>query len=153
MAIDEKLFGLMSVAEEQQQSVTRAIEALTREAARIATERAAIQKTIETAVAAAVKANGKSLTSAADHIESVARRLRWKHALITLLVCGCVAGALFCVVRYQLSQIADNTAVVNSLDQRGARAQMTLCGTTSKPCIRVDTSQMYMGGYYIISGY
>ena len=151
--MDEKLFGLMTVAEEQQNAIAIAMANLTRETAKLSTERAAIQESVKTAVSDAVKEHGRVLASAADHIESVALKLRWKHSLITLLVCGCVSAALYGVARYQLSQIADNTAVVNSLDQRGARAQMTLCGTTSKPCIRVDTSQMYMGGYYIISGY
>ena len=127
MAIDEKLFGLVTVAEEQQAAVAKAIQALTAERAALAAERAAIPKTIAAAIASEIKASKDELTDACDSVKSAASAVSWKMVSIVLLSAAAISASLYGVMQYQMSTIAQYSETIVHLKADAGSTGWSMC--------------------------
>ena len=147
MAIDEKLFGLVTVAEEQQAAVAKAIQALTAERAALAAERAAIPKTIAAAIASEIKASKDELTDACDSVKSAASAVSWKMVSIVLLSAAAISASLYGVMQYQMSTIAQYSETIGHLKADAGNTGWSTCGNFR--CYKGFPAQGYNGYVYV----
>lgn len=176
----QKLFGLMAIAEEQQKAVQAALEGLKIRRSEMVQ---AVQQGAEQAVSEAArpvveqlsgvveKASGaeKKLSEVA---EAVSSRWTWLVGSMALIVTGMMALLTVLMVwwpRHQIDELAkQKTELQDEVEQlqesakkwakRAGRAELTECvdkGGKGRLCVRVDQRVGYgeNGDYFILKGY
>lgn len=173
----QKLFGLMALAEEQQKAVQAAIEGLKG-------QQSAMLQAVQTGTAQAVNEAARPLigelsgvvqaaSQAEGKLSGAVTAFGWRWALLV----GCLgSGAIVALLvsawlavwwqRYQVEDLAEQKAALleevgelraNAEDwaKRGGRAKLETCGDAGRLCVRVDKSIGYGegGDYFVLRGY
>ena len=157
-----KLGLLMETAERQQKLAEAAIDKLNERTQGL---EAVVRDQIRRAVVDEIKVVKLETQSAVEALQRVKRAANARVTLWTIGLTAISAGiALFvawrilptraeiAALRTERDELASNVAVLN---QRGARADLRLCGT-GRLCVRVDMNATRYGeqrDYYVIRGY
>jgi hypothetical protein len=169
--IEQSLYQLIAIAEENQKAVKAALDGLSK-------EREAIPKTIQSAVEQSVAANIKtSLKGSSEAIAHASGQLTNASQWFSLGILGTCAGALLLIAligfgfvewkKSEVQELADRKALLEQelpilearaaeWEQKAGRAVLTQCGPKKKPCVRVNPSAGTFGTkdevFYILDG-
>jgi hypothetical protein len=169
--IEQSLFQLLAVAEEQQKATASALQGL-------AQERANLQQTINAAVSAALSKAGqealkdgsKAVALASTKLTSAAQWLSIR--ILGAFTVGLVAMAFlgFGFVQWEMSEyhslekkkqlLEEELPILEeqaaAWEKKAGRATLTVCGPKKKPCVRVNPSAGTYGNkdevFYILHG-
>jgi hypothetical protein len=164
--IEQNLFQLITLAEEQQKAIASALKGLTQ-------EREALPKTIQTAVEQSVAANIKtSLKGSSEAITVASGKLTTASQWFSLGILGACAGALVLIAligfgfvewkKYEVQELADRKALLEQeLPQLEARAaeweqKAGRAVPKKKLCVKVNKQAGAFGTegeFLVIDGY
>lgn len=179
--VEQNLFQLLTVVEEQQKAATKAITALGQEREKIAKEREEIRATINSAVKAALASAGeaalkdsaKALSLASSKVRTAAQWLSFQvvgAALAGLLLVAFIGFGFMEWKQYEYQSLVEKTkrledelpvleAQAAHWEEKAGRATLSRCGPKKKPCARVNPDAGTFGDkrlgetYYILDGY
>jgi hypothetical protein len=180
--IEQNLYQMLTVTEEQQKNTASALKGLAQEREALAKERAALQENIQTAVQQAVSTTLKeglreALKGSPEAISKASSTLTDAASWFSFKLFGFCAGALALVAflifgfveweKYEYQSMVEKKKLLEEelpqleartaeWEERAGRATLNRCGPKKKLCVKVNKQAGVFGTegeFYVIDGY
>jgi len=170
MNADEQLLVLLGMTEQQQKTISAAVEDLKKQTASLNTVAPELQKAVQAAVVASLARSMGDVSKEAQSAVGTLNRATANFRQDWLMLAGASAAGLFFALlftvyalvwweRSELEELRLEKAAMEEtiarIDQLKGRIRLSNCGENKRPCVEVDASQAYGTEgrvYYILKG-